>query len=338
MFNYRTLALVLTFLSLFLDSFNVYAKEISDRELRKLSQEGNINASYNLGVRNLKRGDAESAFRYFIMAADAGFPQGQYQAAQLYRRGKGTKENHAKALELYRRAQDGNVKNATFYLLLIQSDSSSSEYNPVNASILLETMSLKLTEGRKKLLFENAVKLPEVNNNLSTRILVKLSETGFEPAAFEISMREQKGKNEHRGANDELNSERGPQNFAETKSQTVNPKDAVDDTPSSQIEAIDEKTEINKRMLSSQGASRIQRRLQDLAYYDGSIDGVWGLESEKSLGLFATDIGKELPINLDEAALLRVFVETVFETNARCSREINDLTGEQEFSCFYLSF
>lgn len=338
MFDYRSLAIVLTFLSLLLGLFNVYAEEISDFNLKKLSQEGNVSASYNLGVRHLKRGDAESAFNYFVMAADAGFPLGQYQAAQLYRKGKGTQANHAKALELYRRAQDGDIKNATFYLLLIQSDASSSEYNPINASILLETIGMKLSEGRKKLLFENAVKLQEVNSNLSDGILVKLSETGFEPAVFEISMREQKRNKEPKGTDEELNSEKGQQNLTGTMGQIVNPKALADDIPSSKIEGVGQETEIGKRMLSSEAASRIQRRLQDLAYYDGSIDGAWGPESEKSLGLFAIDVGKEVPIDLDEAALLRIFLESVFETKTRCSREISDVADELEFGCFYLSF
>ncbi|MAU91924.1 MAG: hypothetical protein CMQ03_06315 [Gammaproteobacteria bacterium] len=50
--------------------------------------------------------------------------------------------------------------------------------------------------------------------------------------------------------------------------------------------------EVEKRVLSSWAASRIKRRPQDLAYYDGIVDSAWGTKSEESLGLFAIDIGR----------------------------------------------
>lgn len=337
----KVLNYLLSFLTLFAISFNCIAKELSDLDLKLLAQDGNVSASYNLGVRLLKKNDRERAFGYFLQSAEGRLPIGQYQTAQMYRKGDGTDRDHTKALNLYREAYAGGIDKASFYMLVIQSDPSSQEYDPVNASILIETMKPDLTEGKKSQIFKIAEQLRTSNKSLAQGILTKLSDTGYEPAVLALS--EQKDEEQgskwpiegKSGGINELNKnlDRNPKDVAQSEVSNSNRRET---RPIKKSE-ISKSRLLNTRDLSSGAASEIQRRLKDLAYYEGTLDGEWGPNSESSLREFGKDISQEFALDLNETELLRIISESIFTSKFQCSRGVDTIESNTAFSCFQVT-
>lgn len=80
-------------------------------QLASLAEEGNSRAMIGLGYMSLSTGDKdrfdpEKAFEMFSMAATQGDPEAMFELGKLHEKGIGTKQDVAKALELYQKSAD----------------------------------------------------------------------------------------------------------------------------------------------------------------------------------------------------------------------------------------
>ncbi len=89
-------------------------------EFRRLAEDGNFVAQYNLGVmyangRGVPR-DLEKAATWFQRSAEGGDARAQFNLGNLYARGEGMPRNLSRAAEWYAKAAEQNLPDAQYSL------------------------------------------------------------------------------------------------------------------------------------------------------------------------------------------------------------------------------
>ena len=98
--------LALSVLALTLIAHWVFGQDLT--ETRRLAEQGDVTAQYNLGVHysngdGVQQDDAEAA-RWYRLAAEQGDADAQYSLGFMYATGDGVPENDAEAVKWYRLA------------------------------------------------------------------------------------------------------------------------------------------------------------------------------------------------------------------------------------------
>ena len=89
-------------------------------EVRRLAEQGDASAQYNLGVRyDFGEGvpaDAAEAVKWYRLAAEQGHASAQYDLGVRYANGKGVPQDDAEAVKWYRLAAAGGIASAQYNL------------------------------------------------------------------------------------------------------------------------------------------------------------------------------------------------------------------------------